>query len=277
MLKITPSHMISLLVLALGWSGLVHAAPTAELWPRWQAHQANSTIRVDHRVWDQFLQAYVTPAVDGINRVAYAEVTPADRAALNTYLDRLQATPVSRLARPEQRAYWINLYNATTVATILDHYPVSSILKINISPGLFTRGPWGKKLLTIEGEEVSLDDIEHRILRPIWNDPRTHYAVNCASLGCPNLQAEAFTADNMETLLNRAASDYVNHPRGAHFDDCDLVVSSIYEWFKSDFGGSDEGVIAHLRRHANEELRQQLEGVTKIEDDEYDWSLNDAS
>ncbi len=80
----------------------------------------------------------------------------------------------------------------------------------------------------------------------------------------------------MDSLLDTAAKAYVNHHRGAHFDDCDLIVSSIYAWFKDDFGGDDAGVIAHLRRYANEGLRMKLGGITKIEDDEYDWSLNDA-
>jgi Protein of unknown function, DUF547 len=87
---------------------------------------------------------------------------------------------------------------------------VASIRDIAISPGLFSVGPWGGKLIEVEGEPLSLDDIEHRILRPIWRDPRLHYAVNCAALGCPNLRSSAFTAANADILLETAASDYVN-------------------------------------------------------------------
>lgn len=264
------------IALLLCLPGLALAAPKAELWPYWNAHDDNATQVVDHAAWDAFLKTYVQSSVDGINRVAYGAVTADDRAKLQHYLDTLQRVTVTRLSRAQQRAYWINLYNATTINTVLAHYPVDSILKISISPGLFTRGPWGAKLLKVEAQELSLDDIEHRILRPIWRDPRTHYAVNCASLGCPNLQTEAFTTANMDSLLDTAAKAYVNHHRGAHFDDCDLIVSSIYAWFKDDFGGDDAGVIAHLRRYANEGLRMKLGGITKIEDDEYDWSLNDA-
>ena len=155
------------------------------------------------------------PSPDGVNRVAYGKVAPQDKQALASYVDRLSKVQVTKLARSEQLPYWINLYNAATVKVVLDHYPVESILKIDISPGLFAKGPWKKKLLTVEGEAVSLDDIEHRILRPIWKDPRTHYAVNCASLGCPNLQPRAFTAGNMDELLDAGARAYVNHPRGA--------------------------------------------------------------
>src|SRR6185503_17839522 len=132
-------------------------------------------------------------------------------AALDAYVEKMQGVAIRTFCRPEQRAYWANLYNATTVKVVLDHYPVDSIMKINISPGLFAKGPWKKKLLKVEGEEVSLDDVEHRILRPIWKDPRTHYSVNCASLGCPNLQPHAFTAATLDAMLDEAARGYVNH------------------------------------------------------------------
>ena len=95
---------------------------------------------------------------------------------------------------------------------------------------------WKKKLLTIEGEEVSLNDIEHRILRPIWRDPRIHYAVNCASIGCPNLVSTPFTAENTEALLDQGARNYINHPRAVNISSKGKVtVSSIYSWFESDF------------------------------------------
>ena len=86
---------------------------------------------------------------------------------------------------------------------VLDHYPVDGIRDIDISPGLFAGGPWDKKLVEIEGDDVSLNDIEHRILRPIWRDPCIHYAVNCASIGCSNLRPTAFTAANAERCLRQ--------------------------------------------------------------------------
>ena len=261
------------LLMALSFAAL--AAPKAELWERWSASTL-SKVGIDHAAWNDFVTRHVQPGTDGINRIAYGKVSKADRAALAGYLEAMQRVAIRKFSRAEQRAYWINLYNAATVNVVLEHYPVDSILKIDISPGLFAKGPWKKKLLTVEGEKVSLDDIEHRILRPIWQDPRTHYAVNCASLGCPNLQPRAYTAGNMDELLDAGARAYVNHARGARLDKGRLTVSSIYVWFQSDFGGDDAGVIAHLRKYAAPELERQLAGVRRIAGHEYDWSLNGA-
>ena len=265
------------LVLALLLFALpVQAAPKAELWPRWTAHEPASTLAVDHAAWGRFLGTYLSRGPDGIARVAYGRVTQADRASLQAYLAALQATDVDRFARPAQLAFWINLYNALTVETVLAHYPVATIRDIRISPGLFAAGPWGKKLARVAGEALSLDDIEHRILRPIWRDPRIHYAVNCASLGCPDLATEPFEPARIDAQLDAAAAAFVNHPRGVSFDGARLRVSSIYDWFRYDFGGDAGGVIAHLARHAAPELRARLAGTARISGYFYDWALNDA-
>ena len=252
-------------------------APSADLWERWTAHDDTNKAVIDHSAWDEFLGKYVRSSADGINRVAYGSVTPADKSRLAEYLSKMERVGISKFARAEQRAYWINLYNATTLKTVLDYYPVKSIRKINISPGLFESGPWGAKLLKVEGEELSLNDIEHRILRPIWKDPRTHYAVNCASLGCPNLAPRAYTAVLMEGLLDDGARAYVNHPRGVEFRDHLLYVSSIYKWFRSDFGGSEAAVLGHLLQYAHPDLADELRDQKTIVGDHYNWDLNDAS
>ena len=265
------------LVLLLGSCLPAAAAPSAEPWPRWERQDAASAQRVDQAPWAGLLRRYLRPGQDGVNRFAYGAVAPADRAALEADLARLVAVPVSRLSRAEQRAYWINLYNELTVAVVLRHYPVESITRINLTPGLFNAaGPWDAKLVRVEDEPLSLNDIEHRILRPIWRDPRIHYALNCASVGCPDLQPEPYTGANTEAALERAAAEYVNHPRGFAVRGGSLTVSSIYTWYKSDFGGTDAGVIEHLRRHAAPEKRAALEGVTSVARNAYDWKLNDA-
>lgn len=251
------------------------AAPKADLWERWTVHDPSATATIDHSPWGRFLKTYVLAFPDGVNRLAYARVSETDRKRLDRYIDELLALPISAYSRHEQRAYWINLYNALTVQLILDHYPVNSIR--HIKPHPFAIGPWRKKLITVEGERLSLDDIEHRILRPIWRDPRLHYAVNCAAIGCPNLQAEAYTASNADTLLDRGAKTYVNNARGVEFRKGRLIVSSIYKWFQEDFGDSDEGVIRHLQQYAEPALAARLNGTKRISGDRYDWALNDAS
>ena len=249
------------------------AAPAAERWDKWTAHDSGSARRVDHSVWGVFLAEYVQTHASGINRIAYAAVSDPDKQALADYIEALEAVAVSDLNRSEQLAYWINLYNALTVKVVLDRYPVRSIREIK--SGLFSIGPWSKKRVQVDAERLSLDDIEHRILRPIWRDPRIHYAVNCASLGCPNLQPQAFTPENTERMLEAAAREFINHERAVTFERGELVVSSIYEWFKEDFGDTDKGVIEHLSRYASDELAGKLAAAARIGDDRYDWQLND--
>ena len=251
-------------------------APKSELWPRWETHDPTSTATIDHSLWDRLLKRHVRPDAAGINRVDYRALAGTDRQTLDVYIAALSTVDIDTYSRPEQLAFWINLYNSLTLQTVVQHYPVGSIRDIDISPGLFSDGPWGKALVEVKGEPLTLNDIEHRILRPIWNDPRIHYAVNCAALGCPNLQQAAFTGDNSETLLDSAARDFVNGSRGVALDRGRLIVSSIYVWFQDDFGGNDEAVIGHLRRYAAPELAAALKGKTGLADHRYDWTLNDA-
>ncbi|MBI5343003.1 MAG: DUF547 domain-containing protein [Deltaproteobacteria bacterium] len=251
------------------------AAPKAEPWPFWAANDPGSRTSIDHAPWDRFLKKYVvTNHPSGVNRVRYASVTPDDRKSLDAYVQKLQQVEVTRLNRSEQKAYWINLYNALTVKVVLDHYPVKSIRDIKISPGVFSSGPWGAKLATIQGQKVSFDDIEHRVLRPLWKDNRVHYAVNCASIGCPNLQPEAYTPANTEALLERGSREYVNHPRGARIAGDRLQLSSIYEWFRADFGGSEESVVRHLQSYAEPVFAEKLKSFKGKLSYEYDWRIN---
>jgi len=257
-------------------ASVLHAAQKAELWPRWQKHDIANGQRIDHGAWDKFLKRFVTAHPSGINRVAYQAVRADDYNNLKNYLQSMQALPISTYNRAEQKAYWINLYNALTVELILSRFPLASIRDINISPGLFQRGPWGAKLLTIEGERLSLDDVEHRILRPIWKDKRIHYAVNCASLGCPNLQPQAYTAENTEALLERAAAEFINHPRGGSVQKGQLRVSSIYIWFQEDFGRDPEDLMEHWLEYANGPLADALQKYSGGLSHDYDWRLNGA-
>jgi hypothetical protein len=269
------THIAAAVAALLMCAVATEAAPRAELWAKWQAHDDASEATIDHGAWDYFLRSYVRLGSDGIARIPYARVTASDRDRLGADLARLAGVPIGAYSRREQFAFWVDLYNELTVKLVLDHYPVSTIKNIAISPGLFSVGPWGRKLITVEREALSLDDIEHRVLRPIWRDPRVHYAVNCAALGCPNLQVSTFTAANTEALLDKAAREYVNHPRGATVSGGALKVSSIYTWYEADFGGTEAGVIEHLKRYARPGLASALAAIDHISGDSYDWALND--
>ena len=249
-----------------------NAFAESKLTQYWSRSQANSGITIDHSSWNRLLATYIE-GKQGLNHFRYSAVTPADREALESYLDKLQSVIVTQAGRQQQYAYWINLYNALTVKVILDHYPVKSIR--NISYSLLSRGPWKKKLVVVEGMKLGLDDIEHKILRPIFRDNRIHYAVNCASIGCPNLQATAFTADNIDDLLDDAAKQYINHPRGVTVQADKLIVSSIFDWYAEDFGNNDREIIEHFIQYAQPDLARKLEAFSKISDYEYDWGLNE--
>ena len=252
-------------------------APSANLWPRWERNDPNSRESIDHTPWDNLLSRHVRTSDQGVNLVDYHGFSTGDRTMLADYITILSGVPISQFNRDQQLAYWVNLYNALTVRVVLDHYPVESIRDIDISPGLFATGPWDKKLISIEGENLTLNDIEHRIMRPIWRDPRIHYVVNCASIGCPNLRDRVYSGTEIDTALDRAATAYVNDPRGVSVVDGKVSVSKIYDWFIEDFGGSEGMVLRHLQRYAAPELAARLEAIGKLSDVHYDWSINLAA
>jgi len=266
---------LGLVLSLLTGQSIAHCASKAELWPLWQKHDPTSTERIDHSNWQAFLQKFVvTMHPSGINRVRYQAVGPDDFTSLQAYLKAMQAVAISNYKRAEQKAFWINVYNAVTVELILSRYPVASIRDINISPGVATRGPWGAKLLTVEGEKLALDDIQHRILRPIWKDNRVHYALTSATLGSPHLQPTAYTAENSEALLEKSAREFVNHPRGVSIQKGRLEVSSLYVWFQDDFGGSADGLMEHWQGYADPPLADALAKYSGGLAHDYDWRLN---
>lgn len=236
----------------------------------------------DTAAYDRLLARYVVASPDGINRVRYAvwSSNAADVDALNAYVASLERDRPSRMTRDERLAHWINLYNAVTLQIILENYPVRSIRDIR-SQTLDPRGllgPWRTPRVTVEGRRLTLDQIEHSILRPEFNEPRIHYAINCASIGCPNLAARAWRADTMDADLTAAARAYINHPRGVSIDRQGRVrVSTIYRWFEADFGGNAAGVLSHLRRYASPDLQARLARATTIANYEYDWALNGSN
>ena len=232
---------------------------------------------------DAVLARHVTLPADGVARVNYAawKASGTDMAALDAWIAGAVARRPSAMQRNEAFAFWANLYNALTLKVVLERFPVRSIKDIrSTGVGLDPRqfgGPWRTRLVTIEGRAMSLDDIEHGTMRPSFQDPRVHYSVNCASIGCPNMLPRAWRAASLEADLDAAARAFINHPRAAMvLPDGRLRVSSIYKWFREDFGGDDAGVVAHLRRYAAPPLAASLQNVTRVAEDAYDWTLNDT-
>ena len=244
----------------------------------WRASDESNQASIEHQGWQHLLDKYlVSDDASGVNLFAYGKVSIDDKQKLQKYLNSMQAETPTVYNKAEQKAYWINLYNALTVKLILDHFPVKSITKLGDS--LFSFGPWDDDIAVVNGVALSLNDIEHTILRPIFTDPRIHYAVNCASFSCPNLSALAFTASNTEQQLDKGARAYVNHPRGVQLLGNVLRVSSIYHWYLQDFGGDQDSLIEHFKKYAAADLQVKLKSFEMADGDlehDYDWSLNQA-
>lgn len=271
----------AILLAAALLAGFASAENEAVLIVVWDASDESSNATVDHSPWQSLLDKFLREHESGVNRFDYGalKASAADREALADYLAALQSIDPRDYSRAEQKAYWINFYNALTVETVTEEFPVESIRDISESllgiGGIIPVGPWGDVRARVAGIDLTLDHMEHGILRPIYRDPRIHYGVNCASIGCPNLVATAFSADNTEALLDEAARAYVNHYRGVDIIDEDfMVISSIYTWFVEDFGGGEETVIQHLTQYADPELAAQLENFAGFIEYGYDWSLN---
>ena len=233
------------------------------------AASENSDAVIDHAAWNTLLQEYVVAGPDGVNLVEYDRFKNEAADALTAYLETMQNTPIEDVGTDEQFAFWVNLYNAATVDVILKNLPLDSIRDI----GLLGAGPWKDDAVTVAGRTLSLDNIEHDILRPEWQDVRIHYAVNCASIGCPNLAREAYTGAKLEEMLETASKAYVNHPRGFGGEPGRVIASSIYDWYQSDWG-SELDVLEHARKYAEGPTVTLLEGAETIDDYGYDWSLN---
>ncbi len=250
--------------------------PAAQLVdPIFETHDPNSTILVDHSIWDYFLSRYLSTDVQGINRLCYQAVSCEDYQLLQAYIQQLQGTDVRLLNRGEQLAFWFNLYNARTAAVVLQNYPIRSIRQVKEKLTDFV-GPFDDAgSVTVLRIPLSLNDIESGIIRPVFKDPRIHYALNCASFGCPNLDYTAWSSINLDARLNGAAYQYINSDRAVKSGLFGIRVSKIYKWYADDFGG-EQGVLNHLRQYANCATLNKLGQHQRIASYFYDWSLNDG-
>lgn len=248
-------------------------ANRAELDQRWAASDESSTQVIDNETWQNLLDDYlVTDTDSGVNLFDYGGLIDDDRQPLDDYVQALVTQNPLELNSQEQKAYWINLYNAATVQLILDNYPLTTITDLGES--LTDFGPWNDIAVTVNNIELSLNDIEHRIIRPLYDDYRIHFAVNCASIGCPNLSPTAFEGADLDQQLDDAAAEYVNHPRGIDIQQGNLQISTLFKWYADDFGSNQSEVLATLGKHTSREVTELLMNFSDSPSYAYDWSLN---
>jgi hypothetical protein len=193
---------------------------------------------------------------------------------VTAYTDYLATQNPDAMSVPDQLAYWANMYNALTLKVVLENYPVSSIRKIK--SGAFKPGPWDRDAVVVNGKTLTLNDIEHGIMRKNYPNPSmVHYMVNCASIGCPNLLDKIWVGETLDEDRAQAARDFINSPRGVAIEGQDLEMSSIYSWFKEDFGGSKSTTLDHVRQFAGPDLRAALDAGAAIDGYDYNWDLNE--
>ncbi|MCS7035205.1 MAG: DUF547 domain-containing protein [Saprospiraceae bacterium] len=210
-----------------------------------------------HAPWDALLRRHVS-AEGRVNYKGFA----TERAELNAYLNALaQSPPAAGWSRADKMAYWINAYNAFTVALIVEHYPLKSITQLDGGK------TWDVKRIEIGGKKYSLNDIENGILRPQFGDARIHFAINCAARSCPPLHNRAYTADNLERTLEERTRKFIRNERFNRIGPARAEVSKIFDWYADDFGD----LRAFLSRYAGVTVAPTAAVVFM----EYDWGLNE--
>lgn len=210
---------------------------------------------VDHSPWDQLLRKHVSST----GKVNYKAIK-ADPSSLDAYLKTLSNNPINKeWSRNQKMAYWINAYNAYTVKLIIDNYPVKSILDLHGGKA------WDHSWIKLGSKTYTLNDIEHKILRPQFKDPRIHFAVNCAATSCPPILNRAWTAENLNKTLELQTKRFINNANYNSIGN-EVAVSKIFEWYKEDFGA--------LSTYLNKYAKAPIDAGTSISFKEYDWALN---
>jgi len=230
-----------------------------------------------HKVFDKILKKYVV--ISGKQSfVKYKELSK-DINDLDLYIreiEKISKKEYLKWSKEQKMAFLINAYNALTIKLILSEYPVKSIKDI----GGFFSGPWKEKFFNLFGKKSYLDFIEHEILRKDFKDSRIHFALVCASKGCPPLKDEAFTADLLENQLNDARVNFLTDIQRNYFDKRknEINISSIFKWFKKDFLNEETSLKKYVSKYMTNDssLREKIiSKKTDIEFIDYDWSLND--
>lgn len=242
-----------------------------------------------HADWDLQLKQQVVVAASGASSSVRYAGFKAQRASLQAYLATLSAVTPAEYAlwtQPQQLAFLVNAYNAFTIERVLSRYP--DLKSIKDLGGVF-ESPWKKKFFRLPGSERSLDDLEHGLIRApgVFDDPRSHVAVVCASIGCPMLRNEAFVAEQLEVQLDDAMRRFLSDRQRNRFDPASgtLAVSKIFDWYQKDFEQGHRGIDSlktlfarYADRLADSPAAQSdvRAGRYKLSHLDYDWALNDA-
>lgn len=253
-------------------NGACAKEPLGKAWP---AGQCVSIDEIDHADFDQLLQRYVDQ--DGMVNYAAWHKSPQDRGHLQQYLGRLsQASPGIKASRDGQLAFWINAYNATTLEGILQVYPTTSIR--NHTAKLAGYNIWKDLPLLVGGKPHSLDTMEHQVLRKM-GEPRIHFAIVCASIGCPRLLNEAYVPDRLKEQLDRNTRDFFSRPQNFQLDKSGTMhVSSILDWFGGDFGDSQQAQYTALQQYIPKNAQRiAVSPNARVVFQDYNWSLNEQS
>jgi len=268
---------VALAVVAFSNTGTALAAKQVTVGKNWPPSQSVSMDRIDHSPWDALLQKYVNER--GMVNYKGWKASSADVRALDGYLASLsQANPGQQASREAKLAFWINAYNAVTVKGILREYPTSSIR--NHTPKVFGYNIWDDLLLLVGGKQYSLNQMEHEVLRKM-GEPRVHFAIVCASIGCPRLLNRAYVASELDAQLTTNTRDFFADRTKFNYDARanQINLSPILDWFSEDFGSNDTQLLAKIAPYLPDDGARQLatSGRARISYLSYDWDLNDQA
>ncbi len=255
---------IILLVFGLGLSAPAQAQELVDVFNKTGANEK----QIDYAPYREFLETYMKASNDGVNRFSYGNITAEGRGLLTTQLSILHGIRIIDYNKNIQLAYWINLYNIIVLHAVVKNYPIESIEDI---PKV-----WKTDYVTVQGQKLSLDDIEHAIIRPIFKDWRIHAALNVAAISSGNIPFKPYGTNNLDYELNQTATQWLSHPRTFHGEGNTLRLSTVFKWYKEDFGDSREGLLSIIQQNLNDFAMIKF-NTYKDKKIKYffDWTLND--
>ena len=239
----------------------------------WDDSEPSSLIDLDHSAFENLLKKYViTDHPSGIARFNYTSVTQSDFEKLNEYLTYLQFMEPRQLTKAEAKAFWINLYNAATLNMVLQAFIDNGNVSKIMARGLPARR-WRRDIVTIAQQEMSLEDILNGVIRPLYKDPRVHYAIFFCALGGPDMPTEVLRGDNNDALLDALEAQYLQQSRAARIEGNELVLSEMFDNYDIDFAPNQGALLNYLRDKVSAEVATSIDSVSDVRF-EYDLTVN---